>query len=278
MTLSVIFTTYNSPEWLEKVLWGYQCQRFRDFELIIADDGSGPETEAVIETMRGQVDFPIRHIWHEDKGFRKCEILNKAIVASAADYLVFSDGDCIPRKDFLEVHAGKREPGCFLSGGYFKLPMDISRAISWEDILSQSCFSVSWLREKGLRGSFRNSKLNVKDSMADLLNLITPTNASWNGHNSSGWKADIMRINGYDERMRYGALDREFGERLMNSRIRGVQVRYSAICIHLDHARGYVNEKDLAANAAIRKITKMGKAIWTPYGILKKPLPEGLPG
>lgn len=96
MELSVIITTYNAPEWLEKVMWGYQAQVFRDFELIIADDGSNDATRQLVERMQKEVLYPVRHVWHEDVGFRKCTILNKAITLAATDYLVISDGDCIP--------------------------------------------------------------------------------------------------------------------------------------------------------------------------------------
>ena len=132
MQLSVIFTTYNSPLWLEKVLWGYQYQQFKNFEVIIADDGSTAETGDAIKKMQQQVDYPIRHIWHEDKGFCKCRILNKAIVASASDYLVFSDADCIPRKDFLQAHHDHKEKNHFLSGGAIRLPMNLSEMINKE--------------------------------------------------------------------------------------------------------------------------------------------------
>jgi glycosyltransferase involved in cell wall biosynthesis len=270
MTLSVILTTYNSPEWLQKVLWGYGCQQFTDFEVVIADDGSSAATAELIGGMRAGLFFPVNHIWHEDIGFRKCTILNKAITAAAADYLVFSDGDCIPRSDFLSVHAREREPGFFLSGGYFKLPMSLSRAVTREDIESQACFDIGWLKARGLGRSFRNSKLTARGRTARLLNRFTPTNASWNGHNASGWKKDIVGVNGFDERMRYGALDREMGERLVNSGVAGKQIRYSAVCLHLDHSRGYVNEKDLEANAAIRRQTREQKRRWTDYGIAPK--------
>lgn len=267
MQLSVIITTYNSPEWLEKVLWGFEAQSYREFEVIIADDGSGEPTHALIETMKATVSYPIQHVWHEDIGFRKCTILNKAIEASQTDYLVFTDGDCIPRKDFLQVHASRREKGHFLSGGYFMLPMSISREITKENILSQDCFSLSWLKAKGLPASFKNSKISVKGGLAEFMNAITPTKATWNGHNVSGWKADILAVNGYDERMRYGALDRELGERLMNKGIKGIQIRYSAICIHLDHSRGYKNTKDINFNKGIRKTTAEEKRTWTDFGI-----------
>lgn len=270
MQLSVIITTYNAAAWLEKVMWGYEAQEFKDFELIIADDGSNDITRQLIETLQQHVSYPVRHVWHPDEGFRKCTILNKAITEAAADYLVISDGDCIPRKDFLTIHHHKKAKGYFLSGGYSKLPMLLSQAITKEDILEQRCFDLAWLKQQGLGSSFKNSKFTAKGWRASLLNAVTPTTASWNGHNSSAWKKDILDINGFDERMRYGALDREMGERLMNNGIKGKQIRYSAICIHLDHSRGYKNEKDLADNQAIRDATRREKRTWTEYGIEKK--------
>ncbi len=270
MDLSVIFTTYNSPLWLEKVLWGYQYQEFKNFEVIVADDGSTSETADVIKSMQQKVDFNINHVWQEDKGFRKCRVLNKAITTAKSDYIVFSDGDCIPRADFLKVHFTKKEKGCYLSGGYCKLPLSISNSITESDIASALCFDINWLKKNGLPGSFKNSKLFFKGNSAKLMNKVTPTKDSWNGHNSSAWKKDILAVNAFDERMHYGAEDREFGERLMNNKIKSKQVRYSAICLHLDHSRSYVNEKDLDYNAAIWKETKEKTKIWTDFGIEKK--------
>ena len=271
MQISVIFTTYNSPDWLEKVLWGYKYQEYKDFEVLVADDGSTSETAEVIRKMQANVDYTIKHIWQEDEGFRKCEILNKAIVASESNYLVFSDGDCVPRKDFLSAHVKHRKENHFLSGGYFKLPMSISKLIQPEDIASERFVNLTWLKEQGLEKSFKNSKLTLKGAGVKFMNAITPTNASWNGHNSSGWKKDVLAINGFDERMRYGAQDREFGERLMNNGLKGIQIRYSAITMHLDHSRGYKNQKDIDFNKNIRAETKAQKTTWTPYGIEKRP-------
>lgn len=267
MTLSIIITTYNAPEWLEKVLIGFDHQSFTDFEVVIADDGSGAPTRELVERYRNKVKYPIIHVWHEDDGFRKCTILNKAIIAATTDYLVFTDGDCIPHYDYMKVHAEKREKGYFLSGGYFKLPMNISKLISEDDIRSGRCFDLKWLKKNGLPSSFKNAKLFFNKGFTVVMNNITPTNASWNGHNSSGWKDDIIAVNGYNELMKYGALDRELGERLMNKGIKGKQVRYSAICVHLDHSRSYKNQKDIDANRAIREKVKKEKITWTEVGI-----------
>ena len=267
MRMSIIITTYNAPGWLEKVLIGYNHQSFTDFEVVIADDGSTEETKNLIDSYRQKVSYPIIHVWQEDIGFRKCTILNKSIIASTTGYLVFTDGDCIPHYDFVQAHHKKKEKGYFLSGGYLKLPMNISLAITKDDIISQRCFDLKWLKKHGLPSSFKNTKLFFNKIFSELINTLTPTKASWNGHNSSGWKEDIVATNGYNEEMRYGALDRELGERLMNSGIKGKQIRYSAICLHLDHCRSYKNKKDIDLNKKIREETRLQKKTRTVAGI-----------
>jgi glycosyltransferase involved in cell wall biosynthesis len=240
INISVIISTYNSPEWLEKVLWSYNFQSYKDFEVVIADDGSGEATREVIELMKTKVDYPIQHVWHPDKGFQKTIILNKATLASKADYLLYTDGDCIARNDFLQVHYERRQVGAF-----------------------------EWLKSKGLKSSFKTYKITSNGVVALLLNTFTPTKATWNGHNVSGWREDIINANGYDERMQYGGEDRELGERLRNAGVKGKQIRYSAICLHLDHDRGYVKPEMLERNKQIRASTRENKTRRTLYGIIK---------
>lgn len=267
MKASVIISTYNAEAWLEKVLFGFNVQTEKDFEIIIADDGSGPKTKVLIDQMKSMISNPIIHVWHEDNGFQKTQILNKAILSANSDYLIFTDGDCIPRNDFVAVHLDYREKGYFLSGGYFKLPMSVSKVITQEDITLQRCFDVKWLIQHGLQKSYKNIKISSSKFKSKILNAITPTNASWNGHNASGWKNDLIAVNGFNEEMQYGGEDRELGERLFNMKLKSKQIRYSAICIHLDHSRGYVNEEALKKNKTIRKFTKMNKIVRSPNGI-----------
>lgn len=271
MRLSVIVTTYNAPAWLEKVLWGYSVQRHDNFELIIGDDGSTDDTRQLIDRMRLVTGLAIRHIWQEDKGFRKCRILNKAILAAASEYLVFSDGDCIPRNDFLEIHAGEARPGHYLSGGYHKLPMNTSNAITREDILTGRCFDLKWLKANGLKSSLKNSKLTATYRRARLFNALTPTRCNFKGSNGSVWKKDVLAVNGFDERMSWGGLDREFGVRLINSGIRPKRVRYNAIVIHLDHNRGYKDAGMMASNKKLRVYNARNGVIRTEYGISQLP-------
>ena len=269
-SISVVISTYNSVEWLEKTLMSYEYQIFREFEIIIADDGSDPETRDFLDAYRKNSSKQIIHVWHEDNGFQKSAIHNKALTACNAPYVVMTDGDCMAREDFLQIHYERRSPGYFLSGGYYKLPLDLSEAITPNDIATQKCFDLKWLKDNGLPSSYKNQKLTSGFVQAGVMERLTPTNASWNGHNSSGWLADLKAVNGFDERMQYGGQDRELGERLFNHGIKSKQIRYSAICLHLDHARGYKNQDSIDKNLTIRKATRAEKKNFTPFGILKE--------
>lgn len=267
MRLSVVVTTYNSPEWLEKVLWGFESQRFRDFELLVADDGSDDRTRSLLDRLRPTLGFPLHHVWHEKQGFRKCTILNAAIARAEGEYLFFTDGDCIPRSDLLGVHAALARRGRFLSGGYLKLPMATSQAITREDIMAGRATDYAWLRAHGTPADRQSLRLYWGPTMARLLDGLTPTRPSFNGHNASVWRDDLVRVNGFDERLEWGGLDRELGERLENAGVRGLQVRHRTIVVHLDHGRGYKRPEAMARNRAIRDEVAAGRLTRTPVGL-----------
>lgn len=271
MKASIIMTTYNSEDWLRKVLTGFSVQTEMDFEVIVADDGSTIETKKVIESFASKFNYPIIHVWQEDNGFQKTKILNKAIVKSNSEYLIFMDGDCIPRNDFIKNHIKNKEEGYFLSGGYFKLPMSISKLISENDILNQNCFKILWLKKNGLKINFKLTKLTHNKYFSAFMNWLTPTKRSWNGHNSSGFKSDIMAVNGFNELLAYGGEDREMGERLFNNGLLSKQIRYSAICVHLDHYRNYIDKEKVKFNSEVRKYNKKNKITFIKNGITPIP-------
>lgn len=267
MRLSVIITTYNHPEWLEKVLWGFEAQTFRGFEVLVADDGSDDRTRERLAQVVPRLGYPVQHVWHPKAGFRKCTILNAAIARAAGDYCFFTDGDCIPRRDLLAVHAALAAPGRFLSGGYLKLPMPTSEAITREDILAGRATDYAWLRAHGMPRDRQSRRLAWGPLMARVLDGLTTTRASFNGHNASAWRADLVRVNGFDERLEWGGLDREIGERLENAGVRGKQVRHRTIVVHLDHGRGYKRPEAMARNRAIRDEVAAGRLTRTAHGL-----------
>lgn len=267
MRLSVVVTTYNHPRWLEKVLWGFEAQGFRDFELLVADDGSDDPTRELIDRLRPQLGYPVRHIWHPHEGFRKCTILNAAIAAAEGEYLFFTDGDCIPRPDLLAVHVQHARRGTFLSGGYLKLPMVTSERITKDDIMAGRATDFRWLRANGAPVTRQSLRFAWGPTMARLLDRLTPTGATFNGHNASVWRDDLVRVNGFDERLEYGGLDRELGERLENAGVRGIQLRHRALVVHLDHPRGYRRVEAMQRNRAIRDEVAAKRIARTPAGL-----------
>ncbi|HEX2092207.1 MAG TPA: glycosyltransferase family 2 protein [Longimicrobiaceae bacterium] len=252
MKASVILTTYNQPRQLELVLWGYAVQTRRDFQVVVADDGSGPETAEVIARVRAETGLDLLHVWHEDRGFRKTEILNRAVLVSSGEYLIFSDGDCIPRRDFMDVHLRLAEPGCFLSGGYLKLPEGVSARITVDDVRAGRVAELGWLRAQGWRPGRHALRLLRSRALAGALDALTPTGATWNGHNASTWKEAVVAVNGFDLEMGYGGLDRALGELLENAGVRGKQIRYRAPCLHLWHRRPYADPVRWQRNREIR--------------------------
>ncbi len=274
--VSVIVTTYNQPAQLEKVLWGYANQRNADFELIVADDGSDPATTEVVDSVALAGKLDVIHVWHEHRGFRKTEILNRAIVAASSEYLVFSDGDCIPRDDFVATHARLARPGSFLSGGYLKLSREVSAQITVASVRSGDATSPAWLRERGWRPGKRALRLLRARPLALLLDSITPTRRTWNGHNSSAWKSAIIEANGFDIDMGYGGLDRALGERLINAGVRGRQIRHRAPCLHLHHERPYADPVRWKRNHEVRHRIRRGREIRAVFGIAEMGIDDSL--
>jgi glycosyltransferase involved in cell wall biosynthesis len=268
-SVGVVFTTYNRPHDLERVLAGYARQSWRQFEIVIADDGSGDKTRECIVRARDAWDLDIRHVWHEDVGFRKCLILNRAIVETRADYLIFTDGDCIPHPEFVAGHVALARPGHFISGGCVRLGEIATQSIGAEDVLAGRVFDARWLQQRG------ESPLNLRklalsaEPWRGVMNSITTTRPTWNGHNSSTWREEVLAVNGFDERLGYGGLDREFGERLERCGMKGVQARYSLICLHLDHPRPYRATEIMNANLRIRRDNARRNVRRTAHGLAR---------
>jgi glycosyltransferase involved in cell wall biosynthesis len=265
--VSVIVTTYESPAWLEKVLWGYSVQTHKNFEVIVADDGSSELTAGLLEELQRMTNLSIRHVWHEKRGFRKCRILNKAILAAEHPYLLFSDGDCIPRNDFVAVHARYARPGAFLSGGIVRLDRTLSDAITRSDIFKGDIFEPWPLIRRGHRIERKLRMLVRRQPWVWLFEQISQTRPTFNGHHSSAWKEDILAVNGFDERMEYGGLDRELGERLVNRGIVGRSIRHRTVMLHLDHDRPYVTPDKIERNWLLRVRTRLDRRQWSDFGI-----------
>ena len=235
--LSLIISVYNKPKNLEFIFAALSRQSFCAFEVIVADDGSGPEITSVVEDARKRYPFPIMHLWHEDKGWRKNTILNKAVQASTTDYLVFIDGDCIPGKNFLLDHFNYRENDRVLLGRRVEHWKRWAKRLSVENVLSgnfEHYTLADWI--DGLRG--RSIALEVGFRIGnDRLRRLTGEVSSILGSNFSVYKEHLIVINGYDEEY-HGAgcgEDSDIFYRLGLIGIRGKSLRCLAIQYHIYH-------------------------------------------
>ncbi|MGL6070463.1 glycosyltransferase, partial [Craterilacuibacter sp.] len=146
MKISVVVSTYNRPDALQSVLEGFchQSASEHGWEVIVADDGSTNATAVVVAHFQSRLQGQLKHVWHEDKGFRLAEIRNRAALQATGEYLVFLDGDCIPLPDFIAQQALLAEKGWVVAGNR---------------ILLAQAFTDNYLRGQGKR-VFEWSKLD----------------------------------------------------------------------------------------------------------------------
>lgn len=255
VTASVLISTYNWPWALEKVFWGFFAQNRRDFELLIADDGSRPETAELVARMAARSPVPVTHVWQPDAGFGKCRILNKALALAAGERIIVTDGDCVVRNDFVDTHIRQARPGHFLSGSYFKQTPETSAAIDEASVASQACFTPRWLMAHGAPAR-RMVKVIGRGRLGWLMDRLSGASPTWNGHSASCLRSEALAVNGFNEEMGYGGLDVEFGLRLNRLGLTAWRIRFSTVALHLHHERGYATPEMRAGSREVKERTR----------------------
>ncbi|HSD61409.1 MAG TPA: glycosyltransferase family 2 protein [Burkholderiales bacterium] len=235
MKLAVIVTTYNRADALAAVLEGYFGQYDLDFELVVADDGSTPDTRALAGDYAKRAPFPLSHVWQDDLGFRAAAIRNRALATTRADYVLFSDGDCIPLPWFVAAHRRLAEPGWFLSANRVLLSERFTRRVLAEKLPVQRWGWGRWM------DAFWRRDVNRLFPLLSLpLGPLRRLGASrWQGAktcNLSAWRADLQRVNGLDESYSgWGLEDSDLAVRLMRAGVRHKSARFAAPVLHLWH-------------------------------------------
>jgi len=141
--LSVIVATYEWPEALEIVLRALAEQRGEPFEVVVADDGSGEETARVVEGWRSRLE--LNHVWQPNEGFLKGRLLNRASLAARGDYLLFLDGDCVPRCGFVQAVRRSAISGWFVASKRLNLSPRITERILSGSLPVWRWSSYRWL-------------------------------------------------------------------------------------------------------------------------------------
>lgn len=265
---SLIIASYNRPDYLTLVMAGLERQTFKDYEIIIADDGSNEQTVSQIQQMISQSELPIHHVLQEDRGFRKNRILNLAIQQAKSDYLIFIDMDCIPHQEFIHEHVVNGREGICLTGRRVNLSDNISQRLSPDLVRNGYLENHLWqLICDGLFGHSKDVEKGIYLRLSWLREMLNRKTRGILGCNFSIFKKDILDINGFDERYEAPSVgeDTDIQYRLELNGIQIKSVNHMAIQYHLYHPLQPRPKENLELFGQVRK---SGQA-FTPFGILK---------
>jgi len=236
MKISVIVTTYNRPDALDKVLAALARQTQPPQEVLVADDGSGEATRQCVQAWQAQAAFPLRHVWHDDEGFRAAAIRNRAAAQAQGEVLIFLDGDSVPFADFVARHAALAEAQRFVSGNRILLSEAMTR-----QVLAGSEQPTQWSYWRWMGARWRGQ-------VNRLLPLLRLPDGAWRDRlqqewrgartcNLALWRADFVRVNGFDEDYAgWGHEDADLAVRLMRAGVLRKDGRYAVPVLHLWHA------------------------------------------
>lgn len=234
--ISVIVTTYNWPYALRAVLTALSLQKTTtSFEIIIADDGSTDETAQLIQRFAKRCTIPIRHVWQPDQGFRAAAIRNKAIIEATGEYIVFLDGDCIPRENFIERYAQFATHKTFVAGNRILLDRMFTVTVLSETLPLHQWPLYKWIIAR-LSGHCNRVLPLFSIPLGKLRLLASNRWRGAKGCNLGVWKADLININGWEEKfIGWGYEDSDLVIRLIQSGVKRKDGRYSIPVIHLWH-------------------------------------------
>ncbi len=234
--VSVVVTTYNWPQALEKVLLGLARQRALPAEVIVADDGSGEETRALIHRIARQYPVPLRHSWIEDAGFRAALSRNRGIAATQGDYVLLLDGDMVPHPRFIADHVRAARPHTFVQG------MRVLTTETGRDRLLAADQPRWGFFDPGIKRRRHTLRLPWlaaiwgRLSTGDSVDAIKTCNQGW-------WRSDLVALNGFDERYEgWGREDKDLAVRAVHAGIRRKSLRFAGLAAHLYHRERHDGE------------------------------------
>lgn len=257
--LSIIISVYDKIRELELVLTALQNQSFTDFEVLIAEDGTNAKVREYIGENKSKYNFNIIHLTQEDKGFRKNKILNKAVMKSDTDYLVFIDGDCIPHSEFVKQHNINRIENTVLCGKRVNLSEKLSDKIDIDFITGKKYEGrhfeklIDSLKSKGNRTTFIEEGVYIDNPL--LNKIIKIKKPKFIGCNFSIHKKHLVKINGFDENYTGPGIgeDSDIEFRLKLAGVLLKSVRNKAIVYHLYHPHTKENPDNLIYFADVKK-------------------------
>ncbi len=233
--ISVVVSTYNREDALAAALRSLSRQTDRGFEVVVADDGSGPETAALVESWIPRFGVPLSRVWHEDRGFRLAEIRNRAILACRGDYCIFLDGDCVARPDFIAAHRRLAEPGWFVAGNRVLLSRDLTERVLRQHLEPETWGIAAWLSQR-LGGEINRLAPVLPLPLGPLRRINATRWQGARGGNLAIRKGDLLRVDGFDAEFGgWGLEDSDIILRLIRGGVRRKDGRFATGVLHLWH-------------------------------------------
>jgi glycosyltransferase involved in cell wall biosynthesis len=234
---SILVTSYNQASSLRLLFASLDRQTNKDFEVIIADDGSSDGTQELCHEKRT---FPLIFVTQEDVGYRKSKILNQALRKAASDYLIFIDGDVILERHFVQDHLHLRKTGHFVCGRRVELGPKLSPSITVSDV---SRGDFDHLQMKVILSALKKDTISIKRGLRITYPLLRKALGydrplDLLGSNFSVWKTDLISVNGFNESLEsYWGEDGDLFIRLRNAGKRPVGAKSLCIQYHVFHTR-----------------------------------------
>ena len=272
MKVSVIVAVYKDVEALELIIESLKNQTYKNFEVVIAEDGQDEKMKMFVESIK---DLDIKHTTQEDIGIRKTRSLNNGIIASEGEFLIFIDGDCIPYSTFIESYVKLSQDGFILSGRRVNLGPIYSQKLRNKTISPLKLEKTFLLRyplilkdcteghsEDGFYfspdGWIYNKFIKNRKASTSIL-----------GCNYACFKKDIIAINGYDEGYGETAIgddtDLEWRFKALGCKIKSA--KNVANVFHLYHSRSFRNRIDTNKYLEIFKENKLNNKFICTFGL-----------
>lgn len=261
LSSTLIISTYNWPQALQLCIKSALSQKKLPDEIIVADDGSGEETRALIERFQQSSPVPIHHVWHEDNGFRLAAIRNKAIAQATGEYIIQVDGDIIMHPYFIKDHLDFAKKKTFVRASRIYLDEAASETLIKSGKTKVSVWSkgvtnkTSALHIPLLWGMFETTYKNKGDERFEI-----------HGCNMAFWKEDAVLVNGYNEDFNgWGPEDKEFVARLLNAGVQKRFLKLGGIAFHIYHKEN--SKSNLRKNEELFKQSIVSKVKFCKTGI-----------
>jgi len=254
---TLIVTTYDWPAALDLTLKSIARQSVLPDEVIVADDGSGPETARVVQRWRGKLQAPLTHLWQPHEGFQLARSRNRAIAAAKGEYLIIVDGDMVLHRHFIADHLSAARPSSFIQGVRLLTEPAAAERMLREGSLDLSFFSSGIRRRRHAVRSLLLSRILFRRRVGQ---------SAIRGCNQAYWKSDLLRVNGFNEAfMGWGREDNEIAARLYNIGVCRRNLKFQALAIHLHHPPRH--PQGVNPNDALLRQTIEQRQTWCRLGL-----------